>query len=309
VPGIDAQIDGFMNHAAVERGLARNTLEAYGRDLARYARFLTERRSDPARATPDLVSIFLARLHREGLAPRSIARTLVSVRRLHAWLLAAGIAPADPTEDIPAPRRARTLPAVLSFREVEALLAAPDPKTPRGLRDGAMLETLYATGLRVSELVGLRAHEVDLSAAFVRTLGKGSKERVVPLSDAAVDRLKLYLDRGRPALLRGRAAASGRRAAARGCDALFVTNRGAGMTRQGFWEVLRRTARAAGVRRKLSPHTLRHSFATHLLQNGADLRVVQTLLGHSDIATTEIYTHVDAERLRRVIRDIHPRGK
>lgn len=296
--GIDAQIDAFMNHAAIERGLARNTLEAYGRDLARYGRFLTSRQTDPVHATPDLVSVFLARLHHEGLSPRSVARTLVAVRRLHAWLVAAGMARANPTEDIPAPGRARTLPGVLSLEEVQAILDAPDVSAPRGLRDAAMLETLYATGLRVSELVGLRMQDLDLPAAFARTLGKGSKERIVPLSDAAVERLGAWLDRGRPAMLRRRPSPH-----------VFVTNRGGAMTRQGFWELLRRTARAAGVRRKLSPHTLRHSFATHLLQNGADLRVVQTLLGHSDISSTEIYTHVDGERLRRVIRDIHPRGR
>ena len=296
--GIDAQIDAFMNHAAIERGLARNTLEAYARDLARYARFLAARGTDAARATPDLVSVFLATLVRGGLSPRSAERALVAVRRLHAYLVSAGLAKANPTEGIPAPRRERGLPAVLSLAEVEAILAAPDVRTPLGLRDAAMLETLYATGLRVSELVGVRMHTLDFSHAFVRTMGKGSKERIVPLSDTALDRLKAYLDRGRPALLKKRSS-----------DALFVTNRGGAMTRQAFWVILRRHARTARVRRKLSPHTLRHSFATHLLQGGADLRVVQTLLGHSDISTTEIYTHVDAERLRHVIREIHPRGK
>jgi len=298
VTGIDAQIDAFMNYAAIERGLARNTLEAYGRDLARYARFLASRGTDPARATPDLVSVYLARLHREGLSPRSAARALVAVRRLHVWLVSAGIAPANPTEDIPAPRRARTLPGVLSLEEVLAILEAPDVSTPRGLRDAAMLETLYATGLRVSELVHLRMQDLDLASAFARTIGKGSKERIVPLSDAAVERVSAWLDRGRPALL-----------ARRPSPHVFVTNRGGAMTRQAFWEIVRKYARAAGVRRRLSPHTLRHAFATHLLQNGADLRVVQTLLGHSDISTTEIYTHVDGERLRHVIREIHPRGK
>jgi len=296
--GIDAQIDAFMNHAAIEQGLARNTLEAYARDLARYARFLASRRTDPARATPDLVSIYLATLLRDGLSPRSAERNLVSVRRLHAYLTSAGIAKSNPTADIPAPRRGRNLPKVLSLEEVEALLAAPDPATPRGLRDAAMLETLYATGFRVSELVGLRMRALSLHAAFARTMGKGGKERMVPLSDTAVEKLTAYLDGGRPRLLKGRES-----------EAVFVTNRGDAMTRQAFWEMIRRHARAAGVRRALSPHTIRHSFATHLLQRGADLRVVQTLLGHSDIATTEIYTHVDAERLRHVIREIHPRGK
>jgi integrase/recombinase XerD len=298
VRGMDAQIDAFMNHAAIERGLSRNTLEAYGRDLARYARFLASRNTDPVHATPDLVSVFLARLHQEGLSPRSAARTLVAVRRLHAYLLSAGIARANPTEDIPAPGRARTLPAVLSFEEVKAILDGPDDSTPRGIRDAAMLETLYATGLRVSELVGLRMQDIDLAAAFARAMGKGSKERIVPLSDTAVERLSTWLERGRPLILKRRPSPH-----------VFVTSRGGAMTRQAFWEILRRRARAAGVGRKLSPHTLRHSFATHLLQNGADLRVVQTLLGHSDISTTEIYTHVDGERLRRVIREIHPRGR
>ncbi|MDP3937654.1 MAG: site-specific tyrosine recombinase, partial [Deltaproteobacteria bacterium] len=270
----------------------------YARDLARYGRFLASRRTDPARATPDLVSVYLATLMRDGLSPRSAERNLVSVRRLHAYLVTAGAAKSNPTEDVPAPRRGRNLPKVLSLEEVEAILAAPDPATPRGLRDAAMLETLYATGFRVSELVSLEMRALNLHAAFARALGKGGKERAVPLSDTAVERLTAYLDNGRPGLLKGRRS-----------EAVFVTNRGGPMTRQGFWEMIRRYARVAGVRRKLSPHTIRHSFATHLLQRGADLRVVQTLLGHSDIATTEIYTHVDAERLRHVIRDIHPRGK
>jgi len=296
--GIDAQIDAFMNHAAIEQGLARNTLDAYGRDLTRYARFLVSRRSDPVRATPDLISIYLAMLLRDGLSPRSVERNLVVIRRLHTFLHAAGVARSDPTEDIPPPRRGRNLPKVLSIEEVEAILAAPDTGTPRGLRDAAMLETLYATGFRVSELVSLKMRDLKLDSAFARVMGKGGKEKAVPLSDIAVQRLSDYLDRGRRAILKERES-----------EAVFVTNRGGGMTRQAFWVLLRKYARAAGVRRKLSPHTLRHSFATHLLQRGADLRVVQTLLGHSDISTTEIYTHVDPERLRHVIREIHPRGK
>lgn len=296
--GIDAQIDAFMNHAAIEQGLARNTLDAYGRDLTRYARFLVSRRSDPVRATPDLISIYLAMLLRDGLSPRSVERNLVVIRRLHTYLHAAGDACSNPTEDIPPPRRGRNLPRVLSLEEVEAILAAPDSGTPRGLRDAAMLETLYATGFRVSELVSLKMCDLKLDSAFARVMGKGGKEKAVPLSDIAVERLSDYLDRGRRLILRERES-----------DAVFVTNRGGAMTRQGFWVLLRKYARAAGVRRKLSPHTLRHSFATHLLQRGADLRVVQTLLGHSDISTTEIYTHVDPERLRHVIREIHPRGK
>ena len=296
--GMDAQIDAFMNHAAIEQGLARNTLDAYGRDLTRYGRFLASRRSDPARATPDLISIYLAMLIRDGLSPRSVERNLVVIRRLHAYLQAAGEARSNPTEDIPPPRRGRNLPIVLSLEEVEAILAAPPTDTPRGLRDAAMLETLYATGFRVSELVSLKMRDLKLDSAFARVMGKGGKERAVPLSDIAVQRLSDYLDRGRRPLLRERES-----------EEVFVTSRGGGMTRQGFWVLLRKYARAAGVRRKFSPHTLRHSFATHLLQRGADLRVVQTLLGHSDISTTEIYTHVDPERLRHVIREIHPRGK
>lgn len=296
--GIDGQIDAFMNHAAIEQGLARNTLDAYARDLARYARFLVSRRTVPAQVTPDLVSVYLATLVRDGLSPRSAERNLVTVRRLHTYLQASGAARTNPTADIPPPRRGRNLPKVLSLDEVEAILAAPDRSKPRGLRDAAMLETLYATGFRVTELITLRMRDLKLDAAFARTMGKGGKEKAVPLSDAAVARLSEYLDHGRRALLKDRES-----------DAVFVTNRGSGMTRQAFWTLLRKYARAAGVRRKLSPHTLRHSFATHLLQRGADLRVVQTLLGHSDISTTEIYTHVDPERLRHVIREIHPRGK
>ncbi|MFQ5458872.1 MAG: tyrosine-type recombinase/integrase, partial [Myxococcota bacterium] len=191
--GIDGQIDAFMNHAAIEQGLARDTLDAYARDLARYARFLVSRRTVPAQVTPDLVSVYLATLVRDGLSPRSAERNLVTVRRLHTYLQASGAARTNPTADIPPPRRGRNLPKVLSLDEVEAILAAPDRSKPRGLRDAAMLETLYATGFRVTELITLRMRDLKLDAAFARTMGKGGKEKAVPLSDAAVARLSEYL--------------------------------------------------------------------------------------------------------------------
>ncbi|MBN1946118.1 MAG: site-specific tyrosine recombinase XerD [Bradymonadales bacterium] len=302
MPDLDDAIEQFLAHLRVERGLARNTLRAYGTDLAQFAAFLVEqgkRRADEA--SPELVNQFMLDRLDRGESTRTLARKLVSIRRLYRFLAQERMVVADPTATIDSPPIRRTLPVVLSESEVERLLSAPGTDTAEGLRDRTMLEVLYATGLRVSELVGLRLRNLDLTVGLIRTMGKGSKERLVPLTDPAISLLSTYLSQVRPSLL---AKAGGRGAT----DALFVTRRGRPMTRQGFWKNLKRYALVAGIRTEVSPHKLRHSFATHLLEHGADLRSVQELLGHSDISTTQIYTHVTRERLKRIHRTYHPRG-
>jgi len=292
------QVERFLDALWMERGLSENTLNAYRADLLATARWLGEQRGlglAEARAL-DLMDLLAARAER-GSSPRSAARLLSTLRRFYAHLRREGRIGEDPTAPIDAPKLGRPLPAALSEAEVEALLAAPDVDDPIGLRDRTMLEVLYATGLRVSELVGLTGAQINLRQAVVRVVGKGSKERLVPLGEEALAWLERYLREGRPALLEGAA-----------CDALFPSRRRRAMTRQTFWHAIKRRAREAGIRRPLSPHTLRHSFATHLLNHGADLRVVQMLLGHSDLSTTQIYTHIAKARLKGLHGRHHPRG-
>lgn len=301
---LDLLVDRFLNHLKVERGLAPNTVEAYSRDLADFLRGLARRsaRSLPAPAEVSQADVlrWLRRRTAAGLKASSQSRGLVALRQLYRFLLERELVLVDPTAHVDLPKLPRRLPDYLTLAEVEALLAAPDLKQPLGLRDGAMLEVLYATGLRVSELVGLQLHQVELRRGFLVVRGKGDRERPVPLGEAAVDLLLRYLRQGRPKLLSKRGG--------RGGDAVFVTARGGPMTRQNFWARLRQHALAAGILRLPSPHKLRHSFATHLLERGADLRVVQQLLGHADISTTEIYTHVNRERLRAIHERHHPRA-
>jgi integrase/recombinase XerD len=295
---LDAAIDAFLTYLQIERRLAKNTLAAYGADLARFTRFCETRgleRAGDVRPL-DLLAFLRARLE-AGTSARTQARNLVVLRGLYRYLRAERLVLGDPTAELSLPRAGRKLPEILNGAEIERLLEAPDVTTVRGLTDRAMLETLYATGLRVSELVRLRVADVHLDAGLVHALGKGSKQRLVPMGDEARRWIQTYLDDARPRLLRGRAS-----------DVLFLTGRGGGMTRQRFWQRLRENARAAGIAKPLSPHKLRHSFATHLLEGGADLRSVQAMLGHASIATTEIYTHVRRERLREVVRKHHPRG-
>ncbi len=289
-------IEAYQDHLAAERGLAPNTLAAYRRDLETLAEGLGPGCAVERASKADLLRI-LRRMRVEGRSPRSVARWIAAVRGFFAWLLSEEAVREDPTAHLEAPRTWRTLPRVLGSRDVEALLACPDRGDSRGLRDAAMMEVLYATGLRVSELVGLRLGDLHLDAGYLRCLGKGSKERVVPLGGEADHALQRYLATGRPALL-----------GARRNDVLFVNHRGGGMTRQGFWKILKAYGKRAGIRASLSPHTLRHSFATHLLEHGADLRSVQVLLGHADISTTQIYTHVNRERLKRLYQSHHPRA-
>ncbi len=291
-------LDLFLSYLLVERGLARNSLDAYGRDLARYLSWL-ERSGvtamDAVRSTD--VAGFIGALKDEGLSPRSRARSLSAVRMFHRFLMAEGYCKDNPTSIIESPRPVRRLPKVLSAREVEALLAAPAGEGAADLRDRAMLELLYATGLRVSELVSLLLSDLNLQAGYLLTTGKGEKERLVPVGDAARSATASYLAAARPQL--------DRKGKSR---FLFLSRRGEGMTRQAFWNIIKKRAVQAGVRAGISPHTLRHSFATHLLENGADLRSVQLMLGHADLSTTQIYTHVTRERLKRLHEEFHPRG-
>ena len=292
----DVLADGYLDHLRVERGLARNTVEAYARDLARFGRHLEEERLPVHGLRPEEITRFLVRLSREGLSARSQARLLSAVRGLFRFALRERLLTEDPTARVDLPKLSRRLPSVLTEGDVSALLAAPDPATDRGLRDAAMIHVLYATGLRVSELVALRVEDVNFEAGYIVVLGKGGKRRVVPISEVALDLVRCYLEEGRPAH------------SVTTDGPLFLTSRRRPMTRQGFWKLLRSYALKAGLRERITPHVLRHSFATHLLENGAHLRAVQAMLGHADIATTQIYTHVTREHLIRMHRQHHPRG-
>jgi len=295
-----ALIDAFCDALWLEDGLSRNTLAAYRRDTAQLAAWLArEGHALLAASEANLQDFFASRHGTDDMHKASSdARMLSSLKRFYQWCVREKQIVADPTLRLDAPKRAPRAPKTLTEADVEALLAAPPVDTPLGLRDRAMLEVLYAAGLRVSELVGLRSFELSLDAGVVRVTGKGSKERLVPLGEEAVVWVNRYLAEARPLLMKGRG----------GDDALFVTERGAGMTRQAFWHNLKRHGAQAIPGKALSPHVLRHAFATHLINHGADLRVVQMLLGHADISTTQIYTHVARERLKSLHARHHPRG-
>ena len=291
-------IDRFITYLLVEKGLSKATLESYSRDLLRYAAFLVRcGRPTVSEADTPLILKHLIELRAQGLGTRSRARHLVSLRGFYRFLAQENVLSADPSKLIDLPKVQLTLPDVLSVEEVRRLLNAPQSRNPQGIRDAAMLEVLYAAGLRVSELVGLKLQDVHLDAGFVRVMGKGSKERVVPIGQYAREKLLFYLGKGRNLMLKNRTS-----------PFLFIARAGRPITRQGFWKLLRRYAEAAGLAKNITPHSLRHSFATHLLEGGADLRAVQVMLGHADIATTQIYTHVANDRLREVHRRFHPRG-
>jgi integrase/recombinase XerD len=293
-----ALLDEFCDQLWLEDGLAKNTLEAYRRDIALFAHWLAARRKTlPDAKEADIFGYFADRHGRGRTRASTQARLASSLKRFYQYVVRERRVAVDPTLKLEPPKQAPRFPKTLTEDDVEALLAAPDTKAPLGLRDRAMLELLYATGLRVSELVALKAGEVSLDMGVVRVFGKGGKERLVPLGEEAIAWLTKYLKEGRPPLLKGRAA-----------DAVFVTPRGAGMTRQAFWYLIKRYSVRAIPGKHLSPHTLRHAFATHLLNHGADLRVVQLLLGHADISTTQIYTHVARERLKTLHARHHPRG-
>lgn len=293
-----AEIDAFCDAVWLEDGLARTSLNSYRSDLSRFSRWLAQRDATPiVAAGEDALAAYMAMLSKEMRAS-SQARHLSSLRRYYRWLLVERRISEDPTRRIANPVRPSRLPKLMSEAQVERLLAAPKIETALGLRDRAMLETLYATGLRVSELVGLKLHELNLDMGLVRVFGKGSKERLVPLGEEAIVWLRRYLAEARHAILDKQQS-----------DTLFITARAAAMSRQMFWNLIKRYAREAGLAaEQMSPHTLRHAFATHLINHGADLRVVQLLLGHADITTTQIYTHVARERLKALHARHHPRG-
>ena len=293
-----AEIDNFCDALWLEDGLAKATLDSYRSDLGRLAGWLAEHGHEALLDSRETtLTAFIAHLAKQTRAS-SQARYLSTLRRFYRWQVGRGRLVSDPTLKLANPSLPSRLPKVMSEKQVESLLDAPDLDTPLGLRDRAMLETIYATGLRVSELVNLKLHEVGLADGVLRALGKGSKERLVPLGQLAIDWITRYLHEARPDILHGQQS-----------DALFVTARGGAMTRQAFWQLIKRYALVAGIApARLSPHVLRHAFATHLLNHGADLRVVQLLLGHADISTTQIYTHVARERLKSLHAEHHPRG-
>lgn len=289
-------IDEYLNYLTVEKGLSPNTLEAYSRDIYRYLESLKEGK-DLLSAEPEDIFKYLKGLSERGLKTRSYVRALVALRGLYKYLLMEGHIKKSPTLKIDIPRFHKKLPGVLTIEEVEALLNAPDTKKVKGLRDKAMLELLYATGLRVSELLNLKVDSVNLEVGYIITLGKGSKERVIPMGEVARNWVKEYMERVRPSFLKDSST-----------PFVFLNPSGRRMSRQGFWKIVRGYARGLNIKKPITPHTLRHSFATHLLENGADLRAVQTMLGHADISTTQVYTHINRERLKEIHRQFHPRG-
>jgi len=291
-------IDSYMNYIAVEKGLSRNTLDSYSGDLVRYASFLGGLGIVEIGETSKMeVMAYLLSLWKQGLSAKTVARSISVLRGFYRWLADEGVLRGNPLENMESPRTTRSLPEVLSLDEVESLLNQPDPSNPIGMRDKAMLELLYATGLRVSELTHLVLNNINLEAGYLIVLGKGDKQRIVPMGQEALHWLRRYLEESRKRLLGNK----------RNSFA-FISQWGKGMSRQGFWKIIKKYALVAGIRKNIFPHTLRHSFASHLLEGGADLRSVQSLLGHVDISTTQIYTHVTRERLKRVHARYHPRS-
>ena len=297
-PSPDALIDQFFNYLLVEKGLAQKTLEAYSRDIIRYRNFLAENNSTAfSEEDAPLILKHLILLRKDGLKARSRARHLVAIRGFYRFLVQEKILPNDPARLIDLPKSGLKLPHVLSREEIEFLLNAPDTRKPIGVRDTAMLELLYAAGLRVSELINLKLQDINLEAGFVRIFGKGSRERIVPIGSHAREKVSTYIK-----------AVRSRRLKQTTSPYLFIARAAKPMTRQGFWKLLRRYALQAGLKKKITPHSLRHSFASHLLEGGADLRAVQIMLGHVDISTTQIYTHVTRDHLKKLHQKFHPRG-
>ncbi len=291
-------LDQYLNYLAVERGLARNTLDAYGRDLARYLEYLERNQiTTLERISPAVVLRFLSHLKDSGLSARSRARNLAALKTFHKFLVREKITTDNPTDQVVSPKSLTALPHTLSPLDVENLLSSPQGESPLAWRDRAMLEIIYATGVRVSELVSLKLSDLQMDVGYLTAFGKRNKQRIVPLGEAAITALREYLQNGRSGLDKER-----------GSQYLFLNRSGEGLTRQGFWKIIKRRALEAGIRQNITPHTMRHSFATHLLENGADLRSVQAMLGHADISTTQIYTHVTRERLRQLHAQHHPRG-
>ena len=297
---MDEYLDSFLVYLTMNRGLSKNTIESYSRDISSLTAFLDkEGISDPVAVSEREIAAFFEHLRKKKLSPRSVARNIVSLKQFFRFLLIENVITEDPLRNTVSPKPPKTLPHTLSLSEVETLLREPEKgKSEKALRDRAMLEVLYATGVRVSELVALELNRVNLDHGYVITLGKGSKERIVPIGDAAIRKTRDYLSDARPRLLRGR-----------NSEYLFVTSRTASkMSRQRFWRIIKDYALEAGIHSHITPHVLRHSFATHLLERGADLRSIQAMLGHSDISTTQIYTYVEKERLKRIHKKAHPRA-
>jgi integrase/recombinase XerD len=297
---ISASITSFLTHVRVEKGLSVNTISAYRRDLVKFDEFGKKRKLTLESVSRDDLVDFLASLYRQKLESRTVARHLVTLRNFFRFAQVQGLRAEDPSLNLESPKIRKSLPGYLKLEEVEKLLAQPDEKTPMGLRDRAMLEVLYSTGLRVSELISLRVMDLDRSAGFVRCIGKGDKERIVPIGKKALALVDRYLRDARPKLVSKGKQVSG--------TSLFINRRGGNLSRVGVWKILSGYGRRAGMRMALTPHMLRHSFATHLLERGADLRSVQLMLGHSDISTTQIYTHVVEERLKQIYKAHHPRA-
>jgi integrase/recombinase XerD len=295
---MDDHLQSFIHYVTVEKGLSKNTLDSYKRDLTQFLRFLMKDGFPRIEETNrQHVISYLKGLKEEGKATATLSRSMASIRAFYQFLVRERRMDVDPTIHLETPKIERRLPKVLSINEVDSLLQAPTQSTPFGQRDKAMLELLYATGIRVSELISLSLEDVHLHMGFVKCMGKGSKERIIPLGQVAVDSIETYLTIGR-----------GRLAKKKRVDALFLNHHGNSLTRQGFWKIIKKYAQETGIKKDITPHTLRHSFATHLLENGADLRSVQEMLGHADISTTQIYTHVTKTRLRDVYAKAHPRA-
>jgi integrase/recombinase XerD len=294
-----AYLEQYLIFLRFEKNLSENSIHAYEKDLERYLSYLSARKTErPEAITDGQIRRLLQILSELGLTPASVARNLSSIRSFHRFLIAEDLANMDPTEHIEGPKLRRHLPSVLSFQEIETILQAIDTRKPAGLRDRAMIELLYASGLRISELLQLPVREIYFGDGFLRILGKGSKERLVPASERALEWARAYLDRGRPFLDKHH----------RGEGFMFLNQRGTVMSRMGFWKIVRHYVQKSGIRKEVHPHTFRHSFATHLLEGGADLRAVQEMLGHADISTTQIYTHLDRSYLKQVYDEFHPRA-
>jgi integrase/recombinase XerD len=293
-------ITAFLTHVRVERGLSANTVSAYRRDLRKFEDFARKRKLSLKSVSRDNLVEFLATLYRQKLESRTVARHLVTLRNFFRFAQVQELISSDPSLNLESPKIRRSLPGYLKLEEIERLLAQPDEKTPLGLRDRAMLDVLYSTGLRVSELISLRVLDLDITVGCIRCIGKGDKERIVPIGKKALALVERYLRDARPKLI-----GKGKQALA---TTLFINRRGAPLSRVGVWKILSAYGRKAGLRASLTPHMLRHSFATHLLERGADLRSVQLMLGHSDISTTQIYTHVVEERLKQIYKAHHPRA-
>lgn len=291
---LEQNLHKFLNYISVEKGLSRNTVESYERDIKKFNSYSKDK--DLSDITKKEIIQFLSHLNSNGLSPATISRNIVAIRSFYKFLASEKEIASDPTENLESPKKWNRLPKTLSYDEIDRLINHNKGNNPSGIRDDAMIELLYACGLRVSELVSLKMNNINLDTGFLITIGKGKKERIVPVGEIALNKIRRYLFSGRADLLKDKRS-----------DYLFVTWSGTAMTRQGFWKLIKKYAKEAGIKKAFSPHTLRHSFATHLLDHGADLRAVQMMLGHSDISTTQIYTHVSRERLKKVHNKYHPR--